>query len=62
MDPKLLFPLKDWLYGFLPDHKFTWDIDESPPAIDHLAKRVLHDVYSIDRYIGESLFSITVEF
>ena len=42
IDPKLLFPLKDWLYGFLPDHTFTWDIDESPPKVDDLAQRVLY--------------------
>ena len=25
VDPKLLFPLKAWLRGFLPGHKFTWE-------------------------------------
>ncbi|XP_074638240.1 sodium-coupled monocarboxylate transporter 1-like [Acropora palmata] len=25
IDPKLLFPLKEWLMGFLPGHKFEWD-------------------------------------
>ena len=42
IDPKLLFPLKEWLYGFLPDHTFEWDIDESPPKVDGLAQRVLY--------------------
>ena len=25
MNPKLLFPLKAWLRGFLPGHQFTWE-------------------------------------
>ena len=25
VDPKLLFPFKAWLRGFLPGHKFNWD-------------------------------------
>ena len=25
LNPKLLFPLKAWLRGFLPGHKFTWE-------------------------------------
>lgn len=25
VDPKLLFPLKDWFKGFLPGHRFEWD-------------------------------------
>ena len=29
IDPRLLFPLKEWLMGFLPGHTFTWDIEES---------------------------------
>ena len=25
VDPMLLFPMKAWLRGFLPGHKFTWE-------------------------------------
>ncbi len=25
VDPMLLFPVKAWLQGFLPGHKFTWE-------------------------------------
>ncbi|KAJ7384422.1 hypothetical protein OS493_021834 [Desmophyllum pertusum] len=28
IDPKLLFPLKEWLLSFLPGHTFKWDIEE----------------------------------
>lgn len=45
IDPKLFFPLKDWLYGFLPDHSFSWDIDESEPEFKDFAKRVLYITY-----------------
>ena len=31
VDPKLLFPWREWLRGFLPGHTFTWDIDENDP-------------------------------
>ena len=27
VDPMLLFPMKAWLRGFLPGHKFTWEDD-----------------------------------
>lgn len=33
MDPKLLFPFKAWLRGFLPGHKFTWD-EENDLAVE----------------------------
>ncbi|XP_020607059.1 uncharacterized protein LOC110045769, partial [Orbicella faveolata] len=33
VDPKLLFPLKAWLRGFLPGHKFTWD-EENDLAVE----------------------------
>ena len=26
--PKLLFPLKEWLWSFLPGHSFIWDFEE----------------------------------
>jgi len=39
IDPRLLFPLKEWLYGFLPDHKFSWEIDESQPELKDFAHR-----------------------
>lgn len=42
IDPKLLFPLKKWLYGFLPDHKFSWEIDESQPELKEFAHKVLY--------------------
>lgn len=25
ISPKLFFPLKAWLYGFLPGHHFSWE-------------------------------------
>ena len=25
INPKLFFPLKSWLYGFLPGHHFSWE-------------------------------------
>ena len=28
IDPKLLFPLKEWLLSFLPGHTFKWDFVE----------------------------------
>ena len=28
IDPKLLFPLKEWLLSFLPGHSFKWDFEE----------------------------------
>lgn len=28
IDPKLLFPLKEWFMGFLPGHSFKWDFVE----------------------------------
>ncbi|XP_068672015.1 sodium-dependent multivitamin transporter-like [Montipora foliosa] len=34
IDPKLLFPVKEWLYGFLPGHSFTWDIDDDLTKVD----------------------------
>ena len=38
MDPKLLFPLKAWLRGFLPGHKFTWD-EENDLAFEYEMER-----------------------
>ncbi|KAK2569132.1 Sodium-coupled monocarboxylate transporter 1 [Acropora cervicornis] len=29
LDPKLLFPLKAWLQGFLPGHQFSWEEEDS---------------------------------
>ena len=31
LDPKLLFPTKEWLLSFLPGHDFEWDIEEEEP-------------------------------
>lgn len=28
IDPKLLFPLKEWLWSFLPGHSFKWDFED----------------------------------
>ena len=28
VDPMLLFPMKAWLRGFLPGHKFTWEFTD----------------------------------
>ena len=28
IDPKLLFPLKEWFLGFLPGRSFKWDFVE----------------------------------
>ena len=28
LDPRLLFPTKAWVMGFLPGHKFDWDIED----------------------------------
>ena len=27
VDPLLLFPIKAWLRGFLPGHKFIWEVE-----------------------------------
>ena len=42
IDPKLLFPVKEWFYGFLPDHTFSWDIDEKDAELKDFARRVLY--------------------
>ncbi|XP_068761400.1 sodium-coupled monocarboxylate transporter 1-like [Montipora capricornis] len=39
IDPKLLFPAKEWLYGFLPGHSFTWDIDDDLTKVDGETKK-----------------------
>ena len=57
IDPKLLFPLKEWLRGFLPDHKFSWEIDESPPELKDFAHRVLLTVYKLSVDNATSLVS-----
>ena len=44
VDPKLLFPLKEWFLGFLPGHEFSWDVDESAPKTDGLAERVSNEI------------------
>ncbi|XP_031566420.1 sodium-dependent multivitamin transporter-like [Actinia tenebrosa] len=31
LDPKLLFPTKDWLLSWLPGYDFEWDIEEEKP-------------------------------
>lgn len=32
IDPKLLFPLKEWLLSWLPGHSFKWDFVEEEEA------------------------------
>ena len=32
IDPKLLFPLKEWLLSWLPGHSFKWDFAEEEEA------------------------------
>lgn len=34
LDPRLLFPVKAWLKGFLPGHKFRWEEEDTPCAYD----------------------------
>lgn len=34
LDPKLLFPLKAWLQGFLPGHQFSWEEEDSKCSYD----------------------------
>ena len=42
IDPKLMFPLKEWLYGFLPDHSFSWGLDEDEAKLKDYAQRVMY--------------------
>ena len=54
MNPKLLFPLKAWLRGFLPGHQFHWEEEDYCDETDTDSERVtliysliffsLHDV------------------
>ena len=60
IDPKLIFPLKEWLYGFLPDHKFSWDIDESQPELKDFAHRVLYKL-SAATIIRLASFQLSVD-
>ena len=32
IDPKLLFPVKEWLLSWLPGHSFKWDFEEEEEA------------------------------
>ena len=32
IDPKLLFPTKEWLMSWLPGHSFKWDFVEEEEA------------------------------
>ena len=43
IDPKLMFPLKEWFYGFLPDHSFSWGLDEDESVVKDNAQRVLYN-------------------
>jgi len=36
VDPKLLFPIKAWLLGFLPGHKFHWDEENDLAVQDEM--------------------------
>ena len=40
VDPKLLFPIKAWLRGFLPGHKFHWDEENDLAVEDELEMKV----------------------
>ena len=40
VDPKLLFPFKAWLSGFLPGHKFTWDEENDVAVEDEIEMEV----------------------
>ena len=40
MDPKLLFPIKAWLRGFLPGHKFHWDEENDLAVQDEMDMEV----------------------
>ena len=40
VDPKLLFPFKAWLRGFLPGHKFTWDEENDLVVEDEMEMEV----------------------
>lgn len=41
LDPKLLFPLKAWLQGFLPGHQFSWEEEDAKCLYDlEVVKRV----------------------
>jgi len=40
VDPKLLFPFKAWLRGFLPGHKFTWDEENDLAVEDEMEMEV----------------------
>lgn len=39
IDPKLMFPLKEWFYGFLPDHSFSWGLDEDESVVKDNTQR-----------------------
>lgn len=40
VDPILLFPIKAWLRGFLPGHKFTWEDEANFPDEVDVEKEV----------------------
>lgn len=41
IDPKLLFPLKEWLWSFLPGHSFKWDFEDEEEEEDEVVP--IHD-------------------
>ena len=46
LDPKLLFPVKAWLQGFLPGHQFSWEEEDSNYSYDLKVKfiRINHSL------------------
>lgn len=40
VDPKLLFPFKAWLRGFLPGHKFHWEEENDLAVQDEMEMEV----------------------
>lgn len=54
IDPKLMFPLKEWLYGFLPDHSFSWGLDEDEGVVKDYAHREIVLGETDDRPLEES--------
>ena len=50
IDPKLLFPVKEWFLGFLPGHTFEWDFVGEEE--ERLAKAAEQEMMPIHEKVG----------
>lgn len=47
LNPKLLFPVKAWLRGFLPGHHFSWEEDYDETDVKEKVKLTLFFIFSL---------------